>query len=105
VAPGLEARPHRLEVDPVGGGVQQDVGVFDGASQRVDVAGIDARRGRLAGAVLLGHRARLFGVEVEQCHARHLLGLGQVVDDRRRDRSRRAQYRYRDRCLRHRYPP
>jgi hypothetical protein len=42
----------------------------------------------------LRHRRRLVAVEVEQRHPRHLVGLAEVLDDRRRDRSRGAQNRH-----------
>jgi hypothetical protein len=45
--------------------------------------------------VLVGDRAGLVGIEVEQRHARDLVGHAEVVNDRGRDRSRRAEDRNR----------
>ncbi len=59
VAARRDARPHRLQVDSVGGGVEQDIRITQSFRERVDVARVDARGGRLAGAVHLRHRAGL----------------------------------------------
>ena len=64
----------------------------DALAQRVDVARVGPRRGRLAAAVLVRRRPPVPApVEVEQHHAPTSSRLGEVVDDRRRDRAGGAE--------------
>jgi hypothetical protein len=92
VAARLEAGVHRGEVDPIGGGVDQRVDVGDLAGQsapRVRGAGL-----RLGTTLLGGDPGGAFGIDVQQQQSLHLVGGGQVADDRRGDRSPGSEHRH-----------
>jgi hypothetical protein len=90
VAAGPQARPHRVDIDAVAGRVHEHEGVLQGLAQ--PLPGVDVPGEGLVAAVALGHRERALGVEVQQKELGHLLRLGEVAHDRRRDRPARAEH-------------
>ncbi len=101
VAAGREARAHRVEVDTVGGRVDQQIH----PRQRVGEPGlrVSGARQRLGATVGRGDSGDLLAVKVQREHAEHLIRHSQIGENRRRDRSGGAEHR--DSQLVQREPP
>ena len=92
VAAGVQTGSHRVEVDPVARRVDEHVRADQRRRERALASGVNRGGGRLAHAVSLRDGGRALRVEVQQVEGLDLVRLGEVPDDRRRDRPARAQH-------------